>query len=233
MALPTKTLAQHLDPAATPKRILALDGGGVRGALTLVVRASTAAPYYFKPYPLHVTLHDAENSQPIKGTFADGGVSTANNPALQALMVDTLNGFRLNWQMGEDKLLVASLGTGRPNPNRRPTSLTAKHAVNSLLSVMDDAAALVETTMQWMSEGETARTIDSEIEKLEGDIVGISSTPMLTYRRYDVEFSTDWFKEHLDCAMSEKEVSQLEEIGTLAASRQLHDHSFPDVFDLS
>jgi hypothetical protein len=33
--------------------------------------------------------------------------------------------------------------------------------------------------------------------------------------------------------MSEKEVSQLEEIGTLAASRQLHDHSFPDVFDLS
>jgi len=30
-----KTLTQHLDPAQGPKRILALDGGGIRGALTL------------------------------------------------------------------------------------------------------------------------------------------------------------------------------------------------------
>ena len=31
----TKTLNEHLDPAITPKRILSLDGGGIRGALTL------------------------------------------------------------------------------------------------------------------------------------------------------------------------------------------------------
>ena len=30
-----KTLSQHLDPANGPKRILSLDGGGIRGALTL------------------------------------------------------------------------------------------------------------------------------------------------------------------------------------------------------
>src|SRR6187431_1106664 len=29
------TLAQHFDPTTGPKRILALDGGGIRGALTL------------------------------------------------------------------------------------------------------------------------------------------------------------------------------------------------------
>src|ERR1700712_3057821 len=31
----TKTLSQHFDPATGPKRILSLDGGGIRGALTL------------------------------------------------------------------------------------------------------------------------------------------------------------------------------------------------------
>ena len=30
-----KTLSQHLDPSITPKRILSLDGRGIRGALTL------------------------------------------------------------------------------------------------------------------------------------------------------------------------------------------------------
>lgn len=30
-----KTLAEHLDPTVLPKRILSLDGGGIRGALTL------------------------------------------------------------------------------------------------------------------------------------------------------------------------------------------------------
>ena len=30
-----KTFTQHLDPSITPKRILSLDGGGIRGALTL------------------------------------------------------------------------------------------------------------------------------------------------------------------------------------------------------
>src|SRR5262245_24298293 len=34
--MPTsRTLDQHLDPTAGPKRILALDGGGLRGVLTL------------------------------------------------------------------------------------------------------------------------------------------------------------------------------------------------------
>ena len=33
--MPYRSFAEHLDPAVTPKRILSLDGGGIRGVLTL------------------------------------------------------------------------------------------------------------------------------------------------------------------------------------------------------
>jgi hypothetical protein len=35
--MPTRTFAQHLDPGVAPKRILALDGGGLRGVLTVAI----------------------------------------------------------------------------------------------------------------------------------------------------------------------------------------------------
>jgi hypothetical protein len=36
----------------------------------------------------------------------------ANNPALQLLLVATLQGFPFHWQIGEDQLLLVSIGTG-------------------------------------------------------------------------------------------------------------------------
>jgi hypothetical protein len=50
------------------------------------------------------------------GVFVDGGVSMANNPALQLFLMSTLKGFRFNWQTGEDKLLLVSVGTGAWKP---------------------------------------------------------------------------------------------------------------------
>src|SRR6187431_590931 len=38
-----RTLEEHLDPTVTPKRILSLDGGGVRGILTLQYLAAIEA----------------------------------------------------------------------------------------------------------------------------------------------------------------------------------------------
>src|SRR6266545_4349991 len=72
-----------------------------------------------------------------------------NNPALQAFMYATLDGYRVGWPMGADKILLVSLGTGSRDPTVTPSSITASHAVKSLLALMDDCAALVETLLQW------------------------------------------------------------------------------------
>ena len=41
----------------------------------------------------------------VNGQFVDGGVSTANNPALQLLKVALLDGFGFGWASGQDELL--------------------------------------------------------------------------------------------------------------------------------
>lgn len=69
------------------------------------VRASAAAPTYFLPQSIHVGGKDSYTA------FVDGGVSMANNPALQMLMVATLKGIPYHWEIGEDKLIAVSVGT--------------------------------------------------------------------------------------------------------------------------
>ena len=76
-----------------------------------VVRASTAAPYFFDPESMRIG-QDSGGLKAVTGDFVDGGVSPSNNPSLHALMAATMDGYRLSWPVGEDKLLVVSVGTG-------------------------------------------------------------------------------------------------------------------------
>jgi uncharacterized protein len=185
------------------------------------------------------------------GDFVDGGVSTANNPALQVYQVATLQGFNLNWKSGADRLLLISVGTGRTDPKRRVVPCAAGHAVTALAAMMDDCSNLVETQLQWMSNSPTARKIDSEIGDLRGDL--IAGHPLLTYQRYNVEFSRKWLKENLQDYEAQvfqdekvgknlmrefskmdnpKMLDQLEEIGRIAAQKQIESSHFPSGFDL-
>lgn len=150
-----------------------------------VVRASAAAPRYFDPE--EITIYRSRPLRAVKGVFVDGGVSPFNNPTLQAFMYATLDGYRVGWETGADKLLVVSVGTGRGDPGKEPTWIAAKGAVKSLLSLMDDAGALVETMCQWLSTGPTHRAIDSEIGTLLGDSIG--GVPCFTYARYDLSLT--------------------------------------------
>src|SRR5688572_14403782 len=74
-----------------------------------LVRASSAAPTYFRPIRLDV----GKVGKPDYGVFIDGGVSMANNPSLQLFLVATLRGFPFHWPAGKNALFIVSVGTGR------------------------------------------------------------------------------------------------------------------------
>lgn len=181
-------------------------------ALWSVVRASTAAPTYFEPESILISDADAASGyREVMGEFVDGGVSTANNPALQLVMAATVRGYGFGWEMGEGKLSVTSVGTGRANPFLGLSSgsgkIAAAHGVKALKSVLEDCANLVETVMQWMSHSPTARPIDRAMGTLEGSHIGPG--PSLSYLRYNIHFEEAWFRQQLQMEKSQKELDNL------------------------
>jgi uncharacterized protein len=230
------------NPAGRYFRAKATDNWISNGEYPLwkVVRASTAAPSFFDPE--QITIARESGRKPVVGEFVDGGVSPFNNPSLQALMYATLKGYRVGWKTGAHRLLLISVGTGLDDPSISPSHLAAEGAVKSLLGLMDDCGALVETVMQWFSESRTAREIDLEIGKLDGDLLG--GTPLLTYQRYNVSLKPAdvlQLKPGLDNAtlkslprMDEPDnLTILRELGDIAAASQVRERHFPSQFDLS
>ena len=134
-----------------------------------IVRASTAAPSYFEP-----EIVDVGSGQ--KGIFVDGGMSMMNNPSLQLFLAATLKGFNLNWETGDDKLLIVSVGTGR-----RDKKLIGKKYEDPNLLVtaglapdqfMTDANELVELMMHFIGRGlGPLRQIDEEVGDLSQDAI--------------------------------------------------------------
>jgi hypothetical protein len=205
-----------------------------------VVRASTAAPAYFDSET--ITIVAKEGRPPVRGEFVDGGASPFNNPALQALMYATLDGHRLGWPTGADKLLLVSVGTGSADPEVKKSNIAAQHAIRALLSLMDDCASLQETVLQWMSSSPTARQIDGELADLRHDLVG--GAPLLSYLRYNVDLGRESVRQ-LDPTLTDSQLIEslsamdapenmdvLYRLGILAAERDVKAEDFAPVFDL-
>jgi len=92
-----------------------------------VCRASSAAPYYFKPKKL--VLRNRKG-QPFDATFIDGGVSLANNPAWETFLVATVPSFGFKWDTGENMMSITSLGTGNGAKKEDPHELEKLKAVS-------------------------------------------------------------------------------------------------------
>jgi hypothetical protein len=226
-------------------KYFASEAGGMIGngdyKLWQAVRASTAAPDYFDPE--RITIAQLPDHRTVYGDFVDGGVSPFNNPALQAFMYVTVKGYRVNWQPGEDKLLLVSVGTGAHDPSVRRTEVAAAHAFRALLSLMDDCASLQELFLQWLSRSPTARRIDGEVDSLDGDL--IAGVPLLSYVRYNAKLDAASIDallggearaipvENLSAMDAPENMEALHQIGLAAGRRDVHSGHFPRAFDLA
>jgi hypothetical protein len=206
-----------------------------------VVRASAAAPHYFKPHRIRVALDDKTSP----GLFVDGAVSPYNNPALQMLMLAGIGGYGLDWPLGEDNLFIVSVGTGSYRLRSDGRGIPAKQAVTALSGVIGDGEALTLTLLQWLSASSNPWKINSEIGDLSEDYLGQRqglAKPLLRFQRYDAPLEADWLKENLERDFSQAELAnlrdftnprnlrQLYEIGRKAASKQIRAEHFPSEF---
>ena len=208
------------------------------------VRASAAAPTYFLPQIIDVGggLHEA--------AFVDGGVSMANNPALQLLMVATLQGFPFKWKCGANNLLIVSVGTGMSRWKQIPANVKKNNILNWAKQLpdmfMQDASWHNQIIMQWLSNSPTAWPIDGEIGKLENDCISGSKKDggLMSYLRYNLWLDAETLKSLMKKDYTQSEIDGLTEmsnaasrfelydIGLKAASAEVKEDHFADTFKL-
>ena len=220
----------------------AAEDGALR--LTQVVRASAAAPTYFAPE--EIAIH-ARDGSVVDGAFVDGGVTPFNDPALQLLMLAALQGHGLSWPTGRDRLLIVSVGTGRYQQTHSAQELArdiaALQGVTALQSLLDDCERMNRATLQWLTNCLTPWIVDRAVGDMKLD--SRSGPQLATYVRYNVLLEHDWLKSELgvDLAHDKLEqirkmddpsnLSELADLGHLAAAKQVKPDHLPAAFDLA
>jgi uncharacterized protein len=199
------------------------DGRNKDIPLWKAVRASAAAPSYFLPQ-----IIDVGGDLP-KAAFVDGGVSMANNPALQLLMVATLHGFPFHWNWGADKLLMVSVGTGMSKWEKIPADVKNNNLLNWAQQLpdmfMQDASWHNQQLLQWMSNSPTAWEIDGETGTLANDIIGEtnSANARLSYLRYNTWLDAETLKALTGRQYSQEQIKSLTKMDEAQNCSELFD----------
>jgi len=205
----------------------------LRIPLYQLVRASTAAPAYFRPETLQWDPKDAEKTF----VFVDGGVTPYNNPSFLMYRMATQKPYGLNWQTGEKKLLIVSVGTGSaPSPGAYNNLLdTLKELPNNLMYAMQ-----VDQDINCRTVGRCifGAQIDREIGNLtpvdeKGNVLELNSDANrhFSYMRYNADLSENGLREiglaHIDSddvrqMDSVKYMPQLREVGKAVGEKQVN-----------
>ena len=209
------------------------------------VRASSAAPTYFLPQLIDV------GGGMGTAAFVDGGVSMANNPALQLLMVATLKGFPFHWKMGAGNILLVSVGTGLSHWAKIPEQVSKNNLLNWAQQIpdmlMQDASWNNQAVLQWLSSCDTRWPIDGEIGDLKDDLItsGGDNKALLSYLRYNLWIEAGTLNTLMNKTYTQKQVDDLDEmsnadsrfelyeIGSKDAETKILVSHFPDTFKIA
>lgn len=161
--------------------------------LANLIRASTAAPFYFDPEWISIV----EGEKP--GLFIDGGVTPHNNPSLRLFLLAMLKAYKLCWTTGPENLTIVSVGTGTHRDRTIPEELgmgrTARLAIHALTSLISDVENFVLLQMQYLGECLTPWRIDAELGALVGEAP--CNGKSFRFMRYNVILELDWIKQEL------------------------------------
>ena len=200
-----------------------------------LVRASTAAPTYFPPEVINIGQH--------RFTFVDGGITPYNNPALHLFLMATVPEYKLAWPVGEENLLVVSIGTGispEANENLVPGEMNLLYNAASLPSALMFGALYQQDLLcRVLGKCLHGDKLDREIGDLRGDSRQAGMRKQFTYLRYNAELTKtglagldlkDIDPNHVQQLDSIAYMSQLRRVGE-AVGRQVSEAHFPTVFN--
>lgn len=152
-----------------------------------LIRASTAAPTYFPPEVIEV-----EKGEPF--VFVDGGITSFNNPAFQLFLMATTKPYKLNWPVGEDKMLLVSVGTGMTpsaNKNLKPGEMNLLYNAGAIPSALMFAAQNQQDMLcRIFGKCLEGDIIDREVGNMI-DINAPGGKKLFTYVRYNADLSDE------------------------------------------
>ncbi|MCW8819932.1 MAG: hypothetical protein OQK61_06445, partial [Ignavibacteriaceae bacterium] len=195
-----------------------------------LVRASTAAPIYFPPEVIKVGSKEF--------VFVDGGVTMYNNPSFQAFLMATVEPYNMNWQVGENNLLVVSVGTGyyaNANNDLKPSEMNILYNATSIPSALMFAASNEQDFLcRVFGDCKAGDLIDREVRTMIGK-QGPVSPKLFTYLRYDVELSSqelnvlclkDILPENVQKMDSVDHIHDLQRVGAAVAEKNVASRHF-------
>lgn len=189
-----------------------------------ICRASSAAPYYFSPKKLSLRTRKGES---LDGTFIDGGVSLANNPAWQTFLVAVVPSFGFKWNPGKDNMFITTLGTGNGQTKEDPTSLEKLRGVQWAPKLSDlfmvDALEMNQIILEGFGNNVGRKyNVDSQFENLNELKLVPEANKLFTFDRHNItltekglkEVGVDYTKNNIDDL---KEMDHFENIDDLLA----------------
>jgi len=190
-----------------------------------LVRASTAAPTYF---PAEEIIIEGKSRK-----FVDGAVSVYNNPAFLLFLMATLPEYRLQWPVGEDQLLLVSVGTGSiaaATDDVKSSQMTLLYNARHIPSALLNASSVQQDTLcRVFGRCNFGEEIDGELGALRTVTEGDTFLPKkFTYVRYNPSIAQSGLDKiglsdikAIDVAplLSTRHVRDLERIGRTYAER--------------